>query len=374
VTVAGYQRATGAALSTVGLNVGASALAQSAQGYNAPINLQLNAAVSGNNLTVSLLGVNGSNPSASNPVLVDFRSQTLNNGANGVVYGQITSALSFQVTSGNTMGCTTAVLCRLWVTLICRTESGGTCSQILLGLSNQSTTAQVFPLAEDVLQNTGAGTSGGGTAGLIQTSVASLSGVAIRIVGYVEVTWTSGSGWATTPSKIQVFGPGVHRPGDVVQTIYASNATPASTTSNTPQTFLSQAITPQSAVNLIRINAGVYGQTDPHQNSIGLQIYRGGTPIGIGQLIGCVAGGCTTSAVEAGVSFLILDQISSTQTYAVKYESGNGANSVTCNGANMIIDEIMGALEPANDAGAADLPPRALAARQPDHARQKATA
>src|SRR4029077_20508817 len=89
-TIAGYQRATGAALSTVGLNVGASALAQSAQGYNAPINLQLSAAVSGNNLTVSLLGVNGANPSASNPVLVNFRSQTLNNGANGVVYGQIT--------------------------------------------------------------------------------------------------------------------------------------------------------------------------------------------------------------------------------------------------------------------------------------------
>ena len=125
VQVIHYERASGAALSTAGLNVGASALAQSAQGYGAPINLQLAAAVSGNNLTVTVLGVNGSNPSSTNPVLVNFRSQTLNNGSNGIVYGQITGALSFQVTSGNTMGCTTAVVCRLWVTLICRTEFSG---------------------------------------------------------------------------------------------------------------------------------------------------------------------------------------------------------------------------------------------------------
>src|SRR4029077_7979317 len=119
-----------------------------------------------------------------------------------------------------------------------------------------------------------------------------------------------------------------------------------------------------SALNLVHINVGVYGQTDPHQNTLAVQIYRGGTPIGIGQGVGCVAGGGTTAAVEGGLSFPLLDQPGSTSaTYNVKFLSNNNANNTTCAGAIMVLDEIMGALEaPANDAGAADLPPRALAA------------
>jgi hypothetical protein len=374
-TVAGYQRATGAALSTVGLNVGASALAQSAQGYNAPINLQLSAAVSGNNLTVSLLGVNGSNPSTSNPVLVNFRSQTLNNGSNGVVYGQITSALSFQVTSGNTMGCTTAVLCRLWATLICQTESSGACTSVLLGLSNQSASGQVYPLVEEALQSTGPGTAGGGSAGVIQTSVAGLSGKAIRIAGYVEVTWHSGTGWDTTPSKVQVFGPGVHKPGDVVQTAYVTSATGTTTSSGTPQaTNLTATVTPTSAINLIRVDAS--GSCVMNQANIACQsqLYRGTTALG--QVTSINVGG-TASTITSGVAFNVLDAPNTTSatTYVVKLNSGNSVNNVSFVPGGMIVEEIMGALEaPPNDAGAVDLPPRALAALQPDRLRQKATA
>ena len=232
--VKSYQRQRRGALkrwTSVRRIVGAGAIGA---GFEAPINLQLAAAVAGNNLTVTALGAPPSNPASTNPVLVNFRSQTLNNGSNGIVYGQITSALSFLVTSGNTMGCTNGVLCRLWVTLICRTESSGNCSDIRLGLSNQSITTQVFPLAEDVLQSTGAGTQGGGTAGMIQTSIASLSGVAIRIAGYIEVTWHSGTGWDTTPSKVQIFGPGVHKPGDLVQTVYYSSSSGGTTSSGSP--------------------------------------------------------------------------------------------------------------------------------------------
>jgi len=355
VQVIQYTRATGAALSTFGLNVGASALAQSALGYEAPLNLQLAAAVSGNNLTVSVLGVNGSNPSSpANPVLVNFRSTTLNNGSNGIVYGQITSALSFQVTSGNTMGCTTAVVCRLWVTLICRTELSGSCTDIRLGLSNQSTATQVFPLAEDVLQTTGSGTSGGGAAGMIQANVAAMSGVAIRIAGYVEVTWTSGTGWATTPSKIQVFGPGVHKPGDPVQTVYASTIS-ASANGGGPLTAsnVTANLTPTSAVNLVRIDSSAGWLTTANASAQMLmtaQIQRGSTGLGPSTIVG--PGGGLGINLQGSLSFNLIDAPAATtsQTYTLYYNSSTPGHNVEIIDGTIILQEIMGSLEPANDA------------------------
>ena len=350
VQVIHYERATGAALSTVGLNVGASALAASALGnFQQPVNLQINTSVASNQLTVSIVGVNGSNPSSTNPVLVAFRSQTLNNGSNGVVYGQIASALSFTVAAGSTMGCTTAVLCRLWVELICQTESSGACTSILLGLSNQSIATQTFPLAEDVLQPTGAGTSGGGSAGVIQTSVAALSGKAIRIAGYIEVTWTSGTGWATTPSKVQLFGPGMKKPGDTIQRLYVTSSSITTVSSGTPTpTNLSIAITPTSAVNLVRIDASGYCQQTTASSSCAAQVYRGSTALG--QQVTVQASG---SFIAAGVPFNVLDQPNTTSstTYAVKIFSGGG-NNVSFSNGGMIVEEIMGALKPANDDGA----------------------
>jgi hypothetical protein len=358
--VTNYMRATGAALSSVGLSVGAGSLAQSAQGYGSPLNLQLAAAVSGNNLTVSVLGVNGSNPSSpSNPVLVNFRSQTLNNGTNGIVYGQITSALSFQVTSGNTMGCTTAVLCRLWVELICQTELTGTCTSILLGLSNQSTAAQIYPLAEDALQSTGSGISGGGSAGVIQTSVGGLSGKAIRIAGYIEVTWTSGTGWATTPSKVQLFGPGVHKPGDVVQTIYASTTSTATngggalTASN-----VTANLTPTSTVNLVRVDSSAGWLTTANSGAqmlLSAQIQRGATSI-TPQVVTGPAGG-SSIGYQGTLSFSAFDAPSATssQTYALYFNSSTIGHNVQITNGMIILQEIMGALEPGNDDAA---PPR----------------
>jgi hypothetical protein len=331
VQVIHYERASGAALSTVGLNVGASALAQSAQGYGAPLNLQLAAAVSSNNLTVTVLGVNGSNPSSTNPVLVNFRSQTLNNGSNGIVYGQITSALSFQVTSGNTMGCTTAVLCRLWVTLICQTESSGACSSILLGLSNQSTAAQIFPLAEDVLQSTGSsGTSGGPSAGVIQALVPGLSGKAIRIAGYVEVTWTSGAGWATTPSKVQVFGPGVKKPGDIVQTLFESGSA-------------GLAITPTSAINLVKFSGSISCSAPASATAVGLQFKRSSAVLA-SQFVG--ASSATGMDANASVNLLDAPASSSSVTYSI---DGTGSTCTLIGSELIQLDEIMGALDPTND-------------------------
>jgi hypothetical protein len=284
-----YQKANGAALSTVGLNIGASALAPSALGsLQQPVNLQLNATVSASQLTVAVKGVNGADPSATNPVLVGFRDAT---GTGTVVSGLQQAALSFTLAATSSMGCTTGITCRLWVELICQTISSGSCMSILAGLSVQSTATTCFPLDETALQSTGAGTSGGTTAGVIQTSVASLSSRPIRIVGYVEATWTSGTGWAA-PSNIQLFGPGIKKPCERVggffistssfissaNTYNPSNTAPAPTNG---ALALSQAYTPTSAINILRLRGqvSVGSSSAPGSNICTAFLYNGSSTV-----------------------------------------------------------------------------------------------
>jgi hypothetical protein len=353
--VTNYMRATGAALSSVGLSVGSAALGASALGsFQQPVNLQLNTSVASNQLTVAIKGINGSDPSSTNPVLVGFRSQTLQpNGTN--IFGSLQGALSFTLSATSSMGCTTAVACRLWVTLICQNESAGACSSILVGLSDQSTASQVFPLLEDVLQSTGAGTGGGTTAGTIQTSVASLSGKAIRIVGFIEATWTSGTGWGS-PTKVQLFGPGVHKPGDVVQTIYAATTSAATngggalTSSN-----VTANLTPTSTVNLVRIDSSAAWLTTANSGAqmlLSAQIQRGATSITPQVVTG--PGGGSSIGYQGTLSFSAFDApgATSSQTYALYFNSSTIGHNVQIINGMIILQEIMGALEPANDAGA----------------------
>jgi hypothetical protein len=344
--VTAYHRATGAALSTVGLNVGANALGNSALSFDMPVNLGLFASVVSNQLTVSITGANGSAPSSGNPVLIPFRSTTLATGTPTI--DSVQSSVSMTVGSSLSMGCTSAVACRIWIYAI---DNGGT---VLLGLQTCSSATQIYSCSDDLLYNTNGNTNGTSLNGILASTVAGLSGKAVRLLGYLEVTEATAGTWATAPSKIQLFGPGMKKPGDVIQTIYATNATPANTTSNTPQTFLSQAITPTSAINLILVNASANGG---NQGTGGLlctiQTYRGSTAIGNPQSIGNVSGGAI--GAEAGVAFPTLDApgTTSSTTYAVKYLSSNNANQVNLYAAQIILQEIMGALdEPANDNGA----------------------
>lgn len=356
--VTNYQRATGAALSTAGLNVGAAALGASAlASFQQPANLQINTSVASNQLTVAIKGVNGADPSTGNPVLVGFRSQT--GSPNGVnIFGALTGALSFTLAATSSMGCTTAVACRLWVTLICQIETSGTCnssggngatSPILVGLSNQSTATQVFSLGDERLQTTGAGTAGDVNAGIIQTSVASLSGKAIVIVGYIEATWTSGTGWAA-PTKVQLFGPGVHKPGDVVQLVYAQTASGVSTGLSFAASNITASITPTSVINQIEVS--VTGNFEAASAAdITAEIRRGAsTNVGEAFVFGSTTSGTLSNG---GLPFDIFDAPATTSatSYTLYFNSSTGTSSVPAG--HIFLREIMGALgEPPSEAAA----------------------
>ena len=89
---------------------------------------------------------------------------------------------------------------------------------------------------------------------------------AMRILGYMD--WSSGlttaGTWAIVPTLVQLFGPGISKPGDIVQragneiTATSSGTTTIPFDDTIPQNtegdqYFSQAITPDSAANLLEI-------------------------------------------------------------------------------------------------------------------------
>src|SRR5205807_3191282 len=84
------------------------------RGFDAPINLQLNASVGSSKLTVAVKGNNGSDPSQTNPVLIPFRDATAGNGDPAWV--AITAALSIDTNAvGASLGTIANQGFRVWV-------------------------------------------------------------------------------------------------------------------------------------------------------------------------------------------------------------------------------------------------------------------
>lgn len=337
-------------------NITAAALSASALGsYEQPINMQVNATVSSNQLTATIVGVNGSALSSQNPVLVGFRSKNLSNGT--VIFGDVTSPISMTLASSASMGCTTGVLCRLWGTLICQTETSGTCSSVLVGLSVQSiggTTPSCYPLLENILQSTGSGTNGGTSVNTIQTTVSSLSGVAIRIGFYIEAIWTSGTGWSlpasATEPVVQVFGPGVFKPCDVVQRISNDSTTTSTINGANQRTSLAAQISIESLCDLIKVRGDFsYSPESGVTTSTVWNVSRGTGPTYIGQAI--FTGG-TISNATFPATISALDAPSTTGTIIYYLYGSTSAGQSTFNTSStsyMYLDEIMGMAAPAND-------------------------
>ncbi|MDI1265586.1 MAG: hypothetical protein PS018_20255, partial [bacterium] len=247
---------------------------------NALTNCTLAASVASNNLTVSLKTQSGADPSASVPCWISFRSATLATGDYTAV--AVTAATAVVFNSGSTLGTANNTPFLLWVTAW---NNAGT---VALGLSKQSTSSgQIYPLVEHLLQSTTAcaACAGATSAGVFYTPSA-LSSKAMRIAGFME--WGSGlttaGTWASGPTRIQMFGPGVPRPGVVIQSISSPWSTnfSCSGTCTTP-TFLatgqSVSISPTMASSLINVTARApLGQTIANKGAV-VKLYRGSTAL-----------------------------------------------------------------------------------------------
>lgn len=355
VTNTGFQCGTlGTQSAGFGLALSAGVLSISATappyGFDMPVNMALAASAAGSSLTISMNAASGSAATASNPILIPFRNSL----TSGVpVWFSITSALSITIPSGATLGTQSSnVPFRIWIFA----QSNGSAPQLAVAVCSNSTT--IFPCSSWEYTNptsttiTGLSTSSGvlyATLGATQIT---------RLIGYCDFASglaTAGS-WATSCTTIQLFGPGIKRPGEVIQKISSTTSTPT-TGSGTGfvASALTQAITPTATPNLISVRA-TGGASVSAAVSFILQLSRGTTQIGSQALGPTVANTGGSIALEA----LDAPGVATSTTYGVYGKCSTSSdctfpvnsNTTTCTSGpcgGITVEEIMGALKPDND-------------------------
>lgn len=244
----------------------------------------LGASVAGNALTITLKSAAGADGSTALPIPEAFRSATLTSGAIDSV--SQTASQSLVVSSGSTLGTSNSTPFRLWVVQF---NDGNT---LRLGVVNCLSGANIMALVNDALYSSTAegGAGAADSAQTIYTSTA-VTSKAITIKGYME--WSSGlataGSWSSGPTKIQDFGPGVPLPGAVLQV--ARNATGAVATGTTtipaddtiPQNtegdqYMSQAITPLSAANVLEVRAqGIFSNATSSTDHLVAALFQDST-------------------------------------------------------------------------------------------------
>lgn len=171
---------------------GTIALISDIESNNGPVNLSIVASVAANALTISIKGFDGNDPSSSNVVSIPFRSVTPSSGDIEVL--TITSATSFVVSSGSTLGTTNAVPASL---VVVGFNDAGT---FRLGIINPAN-------GKLVLDGIGSSTAEGGagsadSAGVFYTSTA-VSAKSYAVVGNIQITQAVAGTWVTAPSSVQ---------------------------------------------------------------------------------------------------------------------------------------------------------------------------
>lgn len=311
-------------------------------GFGLPINIAMTASIAGGILTVAFKANDGTDATATNPILVPFRSSLLSTGA--PVWATVTQALSISTFStGASLGATNSVAFRLWAVLFFQNAT-----TVMPALINCSHSTQIFALMQDALQTTVAISSTASSAGVFYSPNGTTVGAApFCIVGYVEYASpglaTAGT-YSTAPTTLQLFGPGVKKPGETVQEIYVANAVAFSTsTSGVATTNLTQSITPISSVSLMSVVACGSLEGATQGVAYNATINRGVSAIGSPLVLFTATGG---DSIVTG-TMLAYEKLNTTvaTTYVVKIQSNGSATATWSTGGRtsvMVVKELMG--------------------------------
>lgn len=231
-------------------------------------NLSFTVTASGTSLIVAFKDKDGNDPTAASPVGVSFRSGTSTASAETLV--TLDAASSITLPSGvSVLGFGTNEAGRLYVYAVNNT---GTLTPALARVGNLSESVPITTLDIDVAPSS--------TTQLYTSSA--LSNVPARCLGFIEVQLSGTTTWSNPPTCVQVMGPGVRRTGDIVQRVhnavsaYATGSTVIPLDDTIPQItegdqYMTQAITPTSAINKLRIAYhGWYTLPNAHSSVIGL--------------------------------------------------------------------------------------------------------
>lgn len=158
-------------------------------------NASLAVSLSGNAMTIALKGADGNDPSATNPVIIVFRNATSTTGSLTEVL--VTSALSVTVSSGSTLGTTSAVESKINVYAI---NNAGTVELAVANLGATSTDGRITTTAE--------GGAGAADSATVFYSTTARTNVACRLLGAVVSTQATAGTWATAITSILTVGCG----------------------------------------------------------------------------------------------------------------------------------------------------------------------
>ena len=198
-----------------------------------------------NAVTFAVKTLAGGDPSAGDPVDFFFRSATAGNG--GYVRRSVTAALSITIASTKTLGTANGTAFRLWLVAV---DTG---SGVALGVVNCRAASAIVPLNEDQLISPTA--TPGNSAGIIYTA-SGQTAKPFRKIGFAsyESGLTTAGTWNVSPTRLQLFGPGIKSPGDVVQITETVDTTTRTTTSNSyTSSGVAVTLTPTSAANPMQL-------------------------------------------------------------------------------------------------------------------------
>jgi hypothetical protein len=315
------------------------------------LNGTISVSVGSNALTIAVKTLAGNDPSSSDPVWFVFRSATASSGSYSVI--EVTAALSTTVPASSTLGFANGTPGRIWLVAV---NNGGTVSLAVINcltLSSGVPTA-IFPLTgiQGPIASITAYGGGANSAGTFY-GASSLSNVPYSVLGFL--TWETGGTlatagtWNLTPSRIELYRPGVPLPGSIVQTVNSTTTTQGSTTSATFQALISGqtlTITPASSANAIKAEASGGFNTTATTTAF-LQMSRGAVN-NTGLFGSAIFVNCTNAQGEtgsmAGYDFPAASPLNSV-TYAVQGKTSTGTLTYpnSANGANaiMVLTEII---------------------------------
>lgn len=294
--------------------------------------------ISANALTASIKTYAGADPSAAAPVFAVFRDPTLTTG--GYYVRSITAALSVTASSGSTLGTVSAQASRIRAVLL---DDGGTPVLGLYNSYNSSTKSLVGINEGAVYSSTAEGGAGAADSAQVIYTTAAKTSKAIREVAYMDSTQATAGTWATPlTSKVQINAT-TPKTGAIVQVVRSIDGAVA--TGSTVMTFddtipqqstdgdqyMSQAITPQAAANLLKIHHEGNYASGSSVGSMATAIFQDSAANALAAQVSGRNGGASATSLNVISHMMVAGTVAST---TFKIRAGySGAGTTTFNGA-----------------------------------------
>lgn len=293
-------------------------------GYGELLNGTIVESNAANATTYALKSLAGSDPSSADPVFIAFRNVAAATG--DYVYRSVTSALSLTISVGSTLGATNGVPFKLWLVLF---DDGGT---VRLGIVNTTSGTNILPLGQFPIASStvegGAGAADSAHVFYSSAAVASKPYIPVAYASYESGLATAGT-WNVSPTRIQLYGPGVPLPGTRIQS--PANFTGASAGGSTvlPQDntvplntegdeYIAQAITPTSAANILEIESVLFASNGSGST--------GAAALFQGSNVNAIAVGWSQMAATGYAQFVVRKRIVAATTLSSTFRVRIGAS------------------------------------------------